>query len=174
MTPPPARVCLPVRWQSPLSRLPGAVLAPRQPGRSIAVAWACAFLPTILLGAIVTSALPGVGQPQLDVGGWSSLALIVLFAPLLETLIMGAALVILQRLMPPTSAVLVSAAGWGAAHSAAAPAWGLVIWWPFVIFSVMFVTWRQRSLLTGLAMAAATHALHNLLPALLLLAGTPT
>jgi hypothetical protein len=113
-------------------------------------------------------------QPALDISGWAMVGLVVLFAPVVETLIMGAVLLILLRFVPPTAAVLLSAAGWGIAHSAAAPAWGLVIWWPFVIFSIMFVTWRQRSLGAGFGMAAATHALHNLLPALLLLVGRPT
>jgi hypothetical protein len=50
-----------------------------------------------------------------------------------------------------------------------APAWGLVIWWPFLIFSVLFVAWRQRSWAAGLGVAATTHALQNLGPALALL-----
>jgi len=43
-----------------------------------------------------------------------------------------------------------------------------VIWWPFLVFSTVFLTWRSRSLTAALALAAASHALHNLLPALLL------
>jgi hypothetical protein len=54
------------------------------------------------------------------------------------------------------------------AHSLAAPAWGLVIWWPFLIFSTLFVVWRQRGFLAGVGVAAAAHALQNLAPALLL------
>ena len=49
-----------------------------------------------------------------------------------------------------------------------APAWGLVIWWPFLIFSTLFVVWRQRGFFAGVGVAAATHALQNLGPALLL------
>ena len=74
--------------------------------------------------------------------------------------------------MPATAAVLVSAVGWGIAHSLAAPAWGLVIWWPFLIFSTLYVTWRQHSLIAGLAMPAAVHGLQNILPALLMFTGT--
>jgi membrane protease YdiL (CAAX protease family) len=95
--------------------------------------------------------------------------LVVLAAPVLETFIMGAALVVLTLAVSPTAAVLVSAVGWGLAHSSAAAAWGLVIWWPFLIFSTLFLTWSRRSLGAALGLAAGTHALHNLLPALLLL-----
>jgi uncharacterized protein (DUF983 family) len=65
-------------------------------------------------------------------------------------------------------AILISAAAWGAAHSLAAPAWGLVIWWPFLIFSTLFVVWRERGFLAGASVAAAAHALQNLGPAILL------
>jgi hypothetical protein len=52
------------------------------------------------------------------------------------------------------------------AHSLQAPAWGLVIWWPFLIFSTVFLVWRERSLLGAFALVSLLHALHNLLPAL--------
>ena len=63
-------------------------------------------------------------------------------------------------------AVAVSAAGWGIAHSLQAPAWGLVIWWPFLIFSTLYLAWRPRGVAIALAVAATAHGLHNLLPAL--------
>ncbi len=134
----------------------------------MAVGWASAFLVAIPLGALVTLIFSDGAQPKLQAGTWLGVAIIVLFAPILETLIMGGALLILLRFVSPTVAVVVSALGWALAHSAAAPAWGLVIWWPFVIFSTLFVTWRQRSLGAAFLVPAVTHALHNLLPALLL------
>ena len=51
-------------------------------------------------------------------------------------------------------------------HSLGAPSWGLAIWWPFLIFSTLFVVWRQRGFWAGVAVASATHALQNLIPAL--------
>ena len=84
---------------------------------------------------------------------------------------MGGVLLVLLRLISPTAAVLVSSAAWGVAHSLAAPIWGLIVWWPFLVFSTVFLTWRSRSVLAALGMAAATHALHNLLPGLLLVLG---
>ncbi len=136
---------------------------------ALAVAWATAFLPTLALGAAASALLPADAIPKLPPVDERLFFLIVVGAPLLETLVMGAALVVLRLVFSPTIAVLISAIGWGIAHSTAAPAWGVVIWWPFLIFSTLFLTWRSRSLVAALGMAAATHALHNLLPALLLL-----
>jgi len=41
-----------------------------------------------------------------------------------------------------------------------------VIWWPFLIFSTLFVVWRQRGFWTAVAVVATTHALQNLGPGL--------
>jgi hypothetical protein len=138
---------------------------------TLAIAWATAFLPSLLLGAAVSAMLPRSALPAFPTVDWYIFFLIVVFAPVLETMIMGAALLLLRLVLSPTHAVLVSAVGWGILHSTAAPAWGLVIWWPFLVFSTVFLTWRSRSLLAALGMAAATHALHNFLPALLLVLG---
>lgn len=92
--------------------------------------------------------------------------MLVGFAPIVETLIMGAALLILMRLVSPTTAILVSTVGWAVFHSLEVPIWGLVVWWPFLVFSTLFVTWHRRSLLAAFAMPALVHALNNLLPAL--------
>ena len=158
-------------WQPPISFLPLALREPRRPLLALAVAWAMAFLPTLAIGAVVAALMPDTALPKFPLANWTVFWAIVVVAPLLETLLMGAALVLLRLVFSPTVAVLISAAGWGIVHSTAAPAWGLVIWWPFVIFSTVFLSWRSRSLLAAVGMAAATHALHNFLPALLLVLG---
>ena len=116
---------------------------------------------------------PQAVGPSFDVQGPAAIILLVLFAPFVETLIMAAALELMLRLkVPPAAAVLLSAIGWGAAHSMAAPAWGLVIWWPFLIFSTLYVTWSRRSIWRAVAVVTAVHALQNLGPALLLASGS--
>jgi hypothetical protein len=67
--------------------------------------------------------------------------------------------------------VIASAAAWGVLHSIAAPVWGLVIWWPFLIFSTLFVVWRGRSLALAFVVPMLAHGLQNLLPALLVATG---
>ena len=158
-------------WRKPVSWLPHAVREPHGPVRSVLVGWLTAFVPSMALSAILSQLLPTAEQPQFDMAGPQALLLIVIMAPVVETLIMGGVLAILLRFVSPTAAVLVSSLGWGIAHSLAAPIWGLVIWWPFLVFSTLFVSWRRRSVLAALSIAAATHVLQNLLPALLLFAG---
>ena len=161
----------PVDWQPPVSFLPKILSEPRRPLLTLGIGWATAFLPSLPLGAAVTALLPKTAFPEFPQVDWSFFFLIVVMAPLLETVLMAGALLLLRLFLSPTHAVLVSAVGWGILHSTAAPAWGLVIWWPFLVFSTVFLTWRSRSIVAGIAMAAATHGLHNLLPALLLLFG---
>ena len=158
----------------PLSFLPAPLLDPRRPALAIPVGWATAFFPSIALAALVSWLLPGAAQPEFKVDGGIALFLLVVFAPVFETLIMGAVLLVLLRLVPPAAAAVISALGWALAHSAMAASWGLVIWWPFLIFSTLFVVWRKRSLLAAFAVPATVHALHNLAPALLLATGMAT
>lgn len=155
----------------PLTYLPRPILEPRRPAVALAVAWATTFVPSVLIGALISAFAPQATQPEFHVRGAFALFALVVFAPVLETLIMGGVLLVLLRLFSPTVAVVASALGWGIAHSLAAPAWGLVIWWPFLVFSSLFVVWRQRSLAAAFALPAAAHALHNLLPAIVVAAG---
>ncbi len=150
--------------------LPRALFDPRRPAIAIAVGWLTAFGPSILLAALVGAVLPDAPQPEIDLTGPMLLFGLVIFAPVVETLIMGTVLLVLLRLVGPVAAVAISAIGWGIAHSAAAAAWGLVIWWPFLVFSALFVTWRQRSMWAAFAMPMIVHALHNLPTTLILLA----
>ena len=155
----------------PLTVLPKALREPRRPIAAIAVGWLTAFLPSLLLSAVVRNLLPELEEPAIAIDGAYTLALVVIVSPILETLIMAGVLALLLRLAPPTLAILISSIGWGFAHSWLAPAWGLVIWWPFLVFSTLFVTWRQRSIVAALAIPAAVHALQNSVPALALLLG---
>ena len=146
-----------------------ALLEPRQPLRAILVGWLVTSIPALLLSVLVSSLLPQAAGPSFPVNGMSTLLLLVVFAPFIETLIMAAALEIFLLVLPPRFAVIASAVGWGIAHSLAAPAWGLVIWWPFLIFSTLYVTWRGQGRVLAIGIVFAVHALNNLGPALLLL-----
>ena len=150
-------------------RLPAALAEPRQPLRAIAVGWLCAFPMSLLLSVLAQWLLPAIERPMFIVTGAATVILLVIVSPLIETLIMAAVLELLLRFLPPTAAIILSAIGWGIAHSMVAPAWGLVIWWPFLIFSTLYVTWSKRSVWMAVAIVFAVHALQNLGPALLLL-----
>ena len=149
--------------------LPGFLYEPRQPARAILLAWPLVTIPALGLAALWAWLLPGAETPVFEGDPKIVFFLVEVFAPLVESLIMAAVLELLLRFLPPAWAIGLSAIGWGVAHSIQAPTWGLVIWWPFLIFSTLYVTWRQRSKLGAVGIAAAVHALNNLIPALLLL-----
>jgi hypothetical protein len=133
-------------------------------------AWLTALLPSLALSALVRLLAPDAASPSLP-GKVEALILLVVFVgPFLETLILAVPLLVLGRLFGPGPAVVASAILWGIAHSLQAPAWGLVIWWPFLIMSIAFLTWRGEGLLKALAIAFAIHALQNGFAVLLILA----
>lgn len=152
-----------------LKFLPAPLREPQRAWLAIVLGWVLTITGSIALaalGQLIAPQLQSPDVPKLPVG--VLIFMFVAFAPFVETLIMAGILTLLLRFMRPTAAVLVSAAGWGVAHSAEALGWGLVIWWPFLIFSTLFVVWRQKGFWAGVGVAAATHALQNLGPALAL------
>jgi hypothetical protein len=153
--------------------LPRAIRTPEQPLRAIAIGWLTAFPASILFAILGSLLIPQAQQPEFHATGGLAMFALVIFSPVVETLIMGAVLLVLLRLFSPTVAILVSAIGWGVAHSSLVPIWGLVIWWPFLIFSTLFVTWRERSLWLAFLIPMCVHALQNLIPAALIAYGVP-
>ena len=144
---------------------------PRRAWLAILTAWALSIVGSLALAALSRSIAPALEAPVFPMKGIAALLLLVVFAPFFETLIMAGFLSLFLRFMPPAAAVLLSALGWGIAHSVQALGWGLVIWWPFLIFSTLFVVWRQRGFWAGVAVAATTHALQNLGPGLMVAFG---
>jgi hypothetical protein len=151
--------------------VPAPLRVARRPLRAIFIGWLLSLTGSMLLAALWRWIAPGLGSPQLPlVPAGLLIFMLVVFAPLVETLIMAAVLELMLRLrVPPGTAILLSAAGWGIVHSIQAAGWGLVIWWPFLIFSTLYVTWSKRGIWTGVGIVFAVHALQNLGPALLLL-----
>jgi hypothetical protein len=153
---------------TPLKFLPRAIRVPRQPLRAIAIGWLTAFPASILLAVLGAWLMPNAPLPEFHLNGALVVFALVIFSPAAETLIMGAVLLLLLRFFPAAVAIAISAAGWGIAHSLEAPMWGLVIWWPFLVFSTLFVTWRDRSLWLAFLLPMCVHALQNLIPALMI------
>ncbi|NNC48638.1 MAG: hypothetical protein HKO13_09455 [Sphingomonas sp.] len=154
---------------APLSRLPEFLTKPKSLWQSIVGGWSIAFFGSLLLSALVMTVLPSAPPPDFsNLEGQAALAffMLVVFAPVVETLVMGAILMGLSLFLRPAIAVFVSAVLWGIAHSTMALNWGFVIWWPFLIFSLQFVTWRRRHLGLAFLVPMLTHAMQNTLPAL--------
>jgi hypothetical protein len=151
-----------------LAWLPRRLFEPSRPVSYLLLAWPLVAIPAVGLSFLAARFLHGQGAPDFKgAQGLLLLSSLVLFAPMVETLIMGTVLVVLRRFVGMGPAVLMSAAGWGIAHSLSAPAWGLVIWWPFLIFSTAFLVWRTHGFWRAWALVSLLHALQNLIPALL-------
>ncbi|HEX8511996.1 MAG TPA: hypothetical protein VF688_02695 [Allosphingosinicella sp.] len=137
--------------------------------RYIARAWLTALLPSLALSALVRLVAEDAAAPQFP-GEAGSLVLFVVFVgPALETLLLALPLAALNRLFGPGPAVIGSALVWAGVHSLVVAAWGLVIWWPFLIMSIAFLTWRREGLAKALGVAFAIHALQNGFAVLLIL-----
>src|SRR5687767_2266761 len=99
--------------------VPAALREPLRPLRAILTGWLLSITGSLLLAALWQWIAPNLGTPQLpQLSAGVMIFMLVVFAPFIETLIMAAALELMLRLrVPPGVAILLSAAGWGAAHS---------------------------------------------------------
>lgn len=132
--------------------------------------WLLALLPSLALAALAGSlASPSAEVPDIPVQGSTSLLLLIVVGPLLETLILLPMVLGFRRLLGPGPAVLLGALLWAIGHSLAAPIWGLVVWWPFLLFSIAILTWRERGLLPTVAVVTTIHGLQNATAGMLLL-----
>lgn len=148
--------------------LPGIIREPRRQLLAVVVAWLLAFVGSLLIAAILAKIVPDARQPDFSafIGkGMFTVTVVAILSPLVETLILAGTTAVLLKFVKPANAIVISSFGWAIAHSLQAPIWGLVIFWPFVIFSTLFVVWKQRSLLWAIAMPFAAHFLQNIIPA---------
>ncbi len=156
----------------PVGWLPLALREPRRPLLAIALGWLFAFVPSLALSAAIQKLFPNLSGPEFEMTGALAIFLLVVFAPVVETVLMGGLLTFLLPRMAPVPAILISTVVCAVLHSLQAPAWGLVIWWPFLIFSTLFVVWRVRGFWPAVGLVTLVHGLQNLLPALLVAWGT--
>jgi hypothetical protein len=143
----------------------------RVKARYVAKAWALSLVPSLTLAILIGLVAPQAEPPDIKIGGATMFVFVVLIGPLLETLLMIPPLLLLNRFAGPGPAVVGSAILWGIVHGLQAPTWGLVIWWPFLIFSIAMLTWREQGLGVAVPMVTAIHGLQNSVPAALLLIG---
>lgn len=130
--------------------------------RYILFAWPLVSVPSLLLAWLATRIAPDLPGP--DLGNSSALVTVlgvVVFSPIAETLLMSAPVHWLNRWRGPVVAVTGSAILWAVAHSLLAARWGLVIWWPFLIFSIAYLTWRPRGYWRAIGVVSTIHALNN-------------
>jgi len=139
--------------------------------RYVVKAWLLVLLPSLALSALVTWLAPSAPAPDFPLRGPMlpvMILLLVAIGPLIETLLMTPVLLVVDRLAGPGPAVIANAALWGVLHSLQRPTWGLVVWWPFLVMSIAFLTWRPRGLVTAILLVTAIHDLQNSVAAAIL------
>lgn len=130
-------------------------------------AWLIAFIPSLVLGAIATSAFASLGHkdPGPDYSSLMEFAIFgVLIAPWLETIIMWPILSILKRIFRKTLwAALACGALFGALHVAGGPHFsqGVATTWGFFVLSLCFLEWRKKSRGRAIIVTALVHTCTN-------------
>jgi hypothetical protein len=135
------------------------------------------LIPSVLVAAAVVgilSVLPEVpAEPEPKLGTDSGIAGVVLFfllvvvGPVAETLVMSAILWCLSWITTrPVPLAVLSATLWAVLHSLVALPWGLVIAWPFYVFSRAYLAWRPLGWWQAFGVAASVHGFQNFLPGL--------
>lgn len=132
------------------------------------VAWHLALIPSLLLVAISYAVFSNAGvdvgaiqKPARDVAG-RSVWMAVLVAPIVETLVLAAAIHVIGRLTRNREAIAIaSALGWGALHASFYPMWFFGTAWSFYVFSRGYLAWQPVSYKHALGAAAVPHALVN-------------
>lgn len=127
------------------------------------------LVPSIIIAVIL--GLSGViteeTGPEFEGSALSLLIMLVIISPILETLLMGGGLWILsfitkRRVLP----AVISACIWAVMHSLFALTWGLVVIWPFFVFSCSYLNWRRCSWHHAVLVTSCVHAFQNILPAI--------
>jgi hypothetical protein len=122
------------------------------------------------LGILREEQGPQFALPQSPRAGLLLFFRFVVDSPIVETLLMSPILGVLSRaVQKPALLAALSAAVWMVVHSLAAPAWGLIIAWPFYVFSRAYLAWRPYGWRKAIGVTACIHAFHNFLPGLAVL-----
>ena len=128
------------------------------------------FVPSILLSFGLGAAGVMTEESGPELGGFgpvTDFAMIVWLSPVVETLLMGVILKALSFISRRRYVLAAMSCGvWAGLHSLCSPAWGLVVFWPFFVFSCSYLAWRRRSWRHAVCVTSLVHMLHNLLPGL--------
>jgi hypothetical protein len=113
-------------------------------------------------GSLVPGSVPELsGSPDPS----TALILFIVVSPLVETLFMAGILVVTRFVSGNLwIRAAISALIWAALHSAVASLWGVVILWPFFVFSCCYLAWRNRSRRHAFGVTCFVHMCHNALP----------
>lgn len=145
--------------------VPDFLARPDRPLLVIFLSWLLCAIGAYAIVAVVSVVAPRVATPDFSfyVGkGAFTVLMIAIITPLIETLILAAICLILNLFLPALHTIILGSLIAAIFHSLQAPIWGFVIWWPFLIFSTLFLVWKQRSFALAILMPTIVHGLHNL------------
>lgn len=143
--------------------------APLRPHRVILTSWLICTLPAFAISTLVhllfwMEAQPGNGRAATYGSASLGDALLAVFiAPAGETLLMFPVVQLFERIcLAPVAVVALTAVVFASLHGLVAAGWPLTAFWPFLVFSTLFVNLRHRAGMSAFAVTAAVHALNNL------------
>ena len=160
-----AEVATIVFSHGPLRYFPKPLREPRRAWLAITLGWLFCVVPSVALAFLVEAFAPQLAMPEFPIRGHVAFLALAVLSPIVETLILATFITLFRLVFSPTVSVFLSAIGWGIAHSIQASAWGLVVWWPFLIMSMLYVVWRQRGFGIAIMVPATVHMLQNAVPA---------
>jgi hypothetical protein len=132
------------------------------------IACPLAMIPSVALLTAVRLSLVAIGTdmslllPPKNTPSWVDAFGIIVFSPIVETLLLAGLLALLSvaRLRPGWIAVT-SAIMFGCFHAIFGVLWFFGVVWSFFVFSCAFLVWRQLSFWQAFLAAALPHALLN-------------
>jgi hypothetical protein len=132
------------------------------------VAWHVALIPSILIVIAAHALFSQAGvdvsplqRPAVDMQG-RNLWIATVASPVIETLILGAVLGLLEFVTRRRQwLAILSALAWGGAHAWFHPMWFFGTVWSFYVFSRGWLAWRPVSYKHAFGAAALPHALVN-------------
>lgn len=133
------------------------------------------LIPSLLVSFLLALAVADSegAMPQFDeqAGAVVLFVSVVIVSPAIETLLLGFGLWVFSFVTKKLLRLaLASCILWAILHSLEAPMWGLVVVWPFFVFSCAYLAWRRKSWWHAVGVACGIHIFQNLLPGILIAA----
>ena len=125
------------------------------------------LVPSVVVSMILgmTGIITEETVPSFEGGVLYLSAMLIIFGPLSETLLLAGGLWLLSFITKHRVWLAVfSAIIWAVVHSLLAPIWGLCVIWPFFVFSCSYLAWRKRSWWHAILITSGIHAFQNALP----------
>ncbi|MEH8016742.1 CPBP family glutamic-type intramembrane protease [Rheinheimera muenzenbergensis] len=114
----------------------------------------------IPLAIMLGSLFPGA--QTFDVNPLNDWFFLVFFGPLVETFILTGIMLLLKLVSKdPMTKCLISVVIWAVIHGVSFPIQGVVNFFNFLMFSIVFLVWQEKSFWTGFNMTLLVHVLHN-------------